>query len=282
VGKRRRIATRWIVLACAPAALLGVPASAAGVAVGEVAPVPVSSCDGGIDALTPDPGGGNGYVVPSTGGIGSWTLTSWRTNASSEPGQSLQLKIFRKVGDPATFTAVSHEQREDLHPGLNSFATSLRVSSGDLVGIHFEATTAGGACVFTAPGTTASLIGDLAVGAAADFNVLDNPLRINLAAEVTPTNSFTLGKLKRRRNGTAVLNAVVPNPGTLVASGKGVRSPVLDVPAAGPAALVIRAKGKRKRRLVETGKVKLKASITFTPAGGAPSTLPRKVKLRRK
>ena len=41
-------------------------------------------------------------------------------------------------------------------------------------------------------------------------------------------------------------------------------------------------KGKKKRKLNETGKVKLNVAITYTPTGGVPSTQSLKVKLKKK
>jgi hypothetical protein len=39
---------------------------------------------------------GNTYVVPGAG-----TITSWSHNAVAGPDQTLTMKIFRKVADPA-------------------------------------------------------------------------------------------------------------------------------------------------------------------------------------
>jgi hypothetical protein len=286
MGMASRTAVRVALVASSLAALLGTCGTAGAVTVGELAPMPSSTCDGGIDAITPDAGPGNSYAVPSSGGVGSWVLTSWSTNASSEAGQSMALKIFRKAAGPATYMAVSHEARHDLSPGLNTFGASLQVSSGDLLGLHFEATTAGGACGFSAPGMSASLIGDLADGASADFNPVSDPFRVNLAAELTPTSAFSIGKVKTKPNGTAVLTLSLPNPGDLTVSGKGVKGAASAVSAkqvnAGTVKLVIRAKGKSKRKLVENGKVSVKPTISFTPTGGTATTLKKKVKLRRK
>ncbi len=45
--------------------------------------------------------------------------------------------------------------------------------------------------------------------------------------------------------------------------------------------LTIKAKGKKKGTLNETGKVKLRPKITYTPTGGDPSTQSVKVKLKK-
>jgi hypothetical protein len=46
--------------------------------------------------------------------------------------------------------------------------------------------------------------------------------------------------------------------------------------------LVVKGKGKKKKTLNKTGKVKLNLAITYTPAGGEPSTQSLKVKLKKK
>ena len=45
------------------------------------------------------------------------------------------------------------------------------------------------------------------------------------------------------------------------------------------AQLLIKAKGKKKRKLNETGKLKLNVTIIYTATGGDPSTQSQKVKL---
>jgi hypothetical protein len=49
-----------------------------------------------------------------------------------------------------------------------------------------------------------------------------------------------------------------------------------------PAQLSIKATGKKKRKLNETGKVKLKLVVTYTPTGGSPNTQSVKVTLKKK
>jgi hypothetical protein len=112
----------------------------------------------------------------------------------------------------------------------------------------------------------------------------------------SPSNSFTLGKLKRKSNGTAVLKATVQGPGVLVAdaASKGTQAVVskkkstvkrVQVTAgkAGTYKLKIRAKGKALEKLNTTGKAKLTLGITFTPQGvaGIPLQQKKKVKLKR-
>jgi hypothetical protein len=110
---------------------------------------------------------------------------------------------------------------------------------------------------------------------------------LNITAVFEPTNSFTVGKVKRNKNGTATVTVDVPNAGELTGSGKGVKVASADVartaksvtPPSG--SLKIKAKGKQRQKLNATGKVTLKPKITYTPTGGAPKTQSLKVKLRK-
>jgi hypothetical protein len=95
-----------------------------------------------------------------------------------------------------------------------------------------------------------------------------------------PSNAFKLGKLKRNAaKGTATLTAILPRSGTLALAGKGLVARKRHHVKAGKATLVVAAKGKWKRRLLRTGAVNLRARVTFTPTGGDPRTITKKVRL---
>jgi hypothetical protein len=51
------------------------------------------------------------------------------------------------------------------------------------------------------------------------------------------------------------------------------------VGTAGKVKLLIKSKGKKRRKLNRTGKVKVKAQVTYTPTGAIPNTQSRKVRL---
>jgi hypothetical protein len=114
--------------------------------------------------------------------------------------------------------------------------------------------------------------------------------RANISAVVAPINTFTLGKLKRKKKkGIAILTVNVPNPGSLALTGKGVRDASAagaviskTVTAAGDVRLVIKAKGKQAKKLKKKGKVGLKPKITYTPTGGAASSQTKKLTLKKK
>jgi hypothetical protein len=231
---------------------------------------------------------GNSYVVPATGGIGNWTITSWSTQAGSAAGM-LAMKAYRPLGGP-TYTVVGHDGPHALTPStLNTFPASVAVKVGDVLGISGPAGFVPG-CRFSVVMGDAPLFrsGNLADGEQGDFQPDDPGERLNISAVITPTHTFTLGKVEHnRKKGTATLTvADLPNPGELSTSGKGVNAAsVATISKAvthGAATLLIKGKGKKKRKLNEKGKVKLNLAVTYTPTGGDPSTQSVKVKLKKK
>ena len=114
--------------------------------------------------------------------------------------------------------------------------------------------------------------------------------RITPQTPPKPGNAFSLGAITRnKKKGTATLTVNVPNPGELSGSGSGAkvasssgRAVISKSVPAGSAQLLIKATGKKKRKLNDTGKVKLNVAITYTPTGGDPSTQSTKVKLKKK
>jgi hypothetical protein len=255
------------------------------VTLGQLAPSPVSATCGTLkqDFLQPSVSSGNSYVVPGNG-----TITSWSTNAYANAGQMWTMKIFRKVGDPATYAVVGHAGPRPLSAGtVNSFPASIAVKPGDVLGINDNDGSAKvNACRIDAPDEALYLTGGLADGASDSFGTLADS-RLNVTAVFEPTNTFTLGSISRnKKKGSAVLAVNVPNAGEVALSGNGVKASraveATAVTAPGNAQVVIKATGKKKRKLSENGKVKLNVAVTYTPTGGAASTQSIKVKLKKK
>lgn len=100
------------------------------------------------------------------------------------------------------------------------------------------------------------------------------------------------GKLKlNKAKGTAILPVTVPGSGNLSIGGSGVvhkRSGLAGlsrlaraVTTAGTYKLTVKAKGKSKRKLLDTGKVKVKAVVTFKPSSGDAVHDTRKITLKK-
>ena len=115
---------------------------------------------------------------------------------------------------------------------------------------------------------------------------VDNQEVFNASADAIAVNGLTIGKAKRNQNaGTAKLPVTVTDPGTVSLTGKGVKTRSAPASKAvavqgGMVKLAVKPKGKTKSTLNNTGKAKVKLTITYTPTGESP--LVRKVKLKLK
>jgi hypothetical protein len=256
--------------------------AAASVTLGQLAASPQTTCNGVFDTTQPTVTSGNTYVVPGAG-----TITSWSHNAVTGPDQTLTLKIFRKVADPARYQIVGHDGPRPLAGGLlNTFPASVPVKPGDVLGVS-GTSLVDTACTFDAPGDSVLTINaNLADGESADFfSASDN--RVNVSAVFVYSNAFSFGKARRnKKKGTATLAFNLPNPGGLSGSGQGAQvasagAVMSKAVPAGTATLVVKAKGKKKRKLNEKGKVKLNLAVTYTPTNGDPKTQSMTVKLKK-
>jgi hypothetical protein len=230
------------------------------------------------------------YLTP--GGLTSpvnGAVTLWRIR-SGDTGGFTSFQVVKPLGGNL-FTGAG---TTDVFPvpadAITSFApASLPISIGDSIGVRNDAAFGGlkffstdpqASSDFWAPALQDGAPGRAPIGPPA-------PIELTINADISPTNAFTVGVTSRnKRKGTATITANLPNAGELIASGQGVKAAGVaaiskTVTAPGAATLVIRAKGKKKAKLNDTGKVKLKPTITFTPTGGTASTLSTKVKLKK-
>jgi hypothetical protein len=149
--KRSSLVSLLAVVAFATAALLATAStSVASVTIGQLAPgSPTPACGGDLDRGQLTVTSGNSYIVPSGGGV----LTSWRHNATAGDGQTLTMKVFRKLADPATYLVVAEDLRTLTPSTINTFSTRIQVQAGDILGHNGESTPQN-ACIFDAPGDT--------------------------------------------------------------------------------------------------------------------------------
>lgn len=247
---------------------------------------PPSACANDRDRLQPIGTAGNAYVVPST--VANGTITSWSTQASAGAGRMLGMKVYRPLGG-ASYMVVGHNGPHPLAEStLNTFPASVPVKAGDVLGSSVPPAGGNPGCLGAVTGESFLFrVGNLADGGSGVF-APDGDRHLNISAVVAPSNSFTLGSVRRnKKKGTATLAVSVPNPGELTGSGRGVKvagAAVISktVTAPGAVTLTIKAKGKKKRKLNETGKVKVKPTITYAPTAGNPSTQSRKLKLKKR
>jgi hypothetical protein len=246
------------------------PAARATVTIGQIGPPSGTICEGD-DLVQPTVTSGNSYVVPGTG-----TITTWTTYGGPTGGVSETMKILRLTAAPATYQVVGHSGPQPVSANGtagNTFTAKIPVKPGDVLGAN-----AASYCVLDVPGEQYGYhVGGLADGQQAPFG-LGNNFRLNIQATFVPENGFQVRSVRRNRNkGTATLAFDLSNPGVLTATGRGATARSIGAHTsktvgAGVARLVIKAKGKKRRKLNQDGTVKVPVSITYTPTGGDPNT----------
>ncbi len=244
-------------------------------------PSPSNCAGASIDYVQPTVSSGTSYVVPAGSGQ---KIVSWSFNAPTGANQAATMKVYEPVSAAANqYKVVAHDGPHPLTASIkNTFTTSIAVKPGDLLGMTKPSGVSTG-CSFSAPGETGlrySPFTDYMDGQTGTFNSLSNDFRLNISADVAspPSNDFVLGKVKKNKNkGTAVLTVNVPGPGTLTLSGGGLKAQRVGgasiskaVSSAGPVHLKVKAKGHKKTKLLHNGKIKVKATVTYTPTGDLP------------
>jgi hypothetical protein len=273
-------------LATAASLALAVPAHGA-VTIGsslaspanEPGPCNLQACTVTNLSLVPGLVAAGGITSPVNG-----TVTSWRFKSNSA-GQEVQLRVLR--GSDVTYTGAGVSAPTTSVIGINGpSTTSLPIRVGDRVGLDASA----GAIILSDVGVPSTAVfwnlpplaeGDTRAGQTVPGR------EILVQADVEPANTLDFGAVTRnKKKGTATLTVNVPNPGRLEYSGTGVNiaetAAVKTVTAPGPVRFLIRATGKKRKKLNKKGKVKVAPTFTFTPNAGTAATSSTKVKLLRK
>jgi hypothetical protein len=217
------------------------------------------------------------------------TVVRWRIRVG-DSSRGTNLRIIRPLGG-GLFAGAGTSATE--LPPLNAttfYDVQLPIQIGDYVGLDCCNPGAPGAEFFVTANATIRNEWQpiLANGGSGRAPSGTNPYEIALNADINPTSAFTLDGISRnKKKGRATVTATVPNPGELTGAGKGVKvanAAVISktVGAPGSVKLLIKAKGKKKKKLNSTGKVKVNPKITFTPTGGDPATQSVKVMLKKK
>jgi hypothetical protein len=84
-----------------------------------------------------------------------------------------------------------------------------------------------------------------------------------------------------KSKGTAKIKVEVPGAGRLKLTGKNVKSVGKEVDG-GSETLTVKPSGKAKNKLESTGRVRVAVRITFTPTGGEPNSVSRKLTLKQR
>jgi hypothetical protein len=288
-GRKRRL-KRFALAASLAALLLAASVSTAGAVVtigSNLAREPNNSVAGNPrptfsnSALAPDLRAPGGVSSPVNG-----TVVRWRIRVGDST-RVTSLRIIRPLGG-GFFTGAGTSA--SVTPPINattSYEAQLPIRIGDYIGID--------CCEFPDPGAKFFVTGaairnewlpSLTDGGPGRAPSGSSLYEVALNADITST--FTVDAITRnKKKGTATLTVTVAHAGELTGAGKGVRvanAAVIGktVSAPGSVQLLIKAKGRKKKKLNSTGKVKVKPKITYTPTGGEPVTKSVKVKLKKK
>jgi hypothetical protein len=211
----------------------------------------------------------------------SGVVVRWRITGAS--GGPFSLRVLTPNGDgTSTFKSTSAPQTP-TSTGTLTFSTNLPIQAGDTIGLQ-NANASGdrigvnvalpGANVFAFQPSPPD-------GARIAPSTSQTNLELGFNADVAtiPSNAYSFdGVAVNKKKGTATLAAVVPGPGTLSLTGRGVKTQRTvggataskNATSAGLVNLLIKAKGKAKKKLNKTGKAKVKVKVTYTPSGDAP------------
>jgi hypothetical protein len=242
-------------------------------------------------------------------------IVRWRVRVGPETeAQSIRIRVVRRV-DPDLIRVIASGPPEEIGEGagIYTFPVALRIGSGDQVGIEsgsgkridwryslpgafsseyapknkFKDGETSEPPVFTDPDEAHAFNVDVEVDCDHD-GLGDETQDAELPPAckpppIIPSNAFSLGKPKlNRKKGTAREPVTVPGPGVLTLAGKAVAPTSLPVGAAGAVNLTVRAKGKKRRKLNRVGSAKVKFTVTYTPTGGTPNSLSRKLVLKKR
>jgi hypothetical protein len=233
---------------------------------------------------------GGAATAPGTG-----VITAWRVRGTVTGG-SIELVVLGNA------TGTGYTSRAISGPATNLDGTpnevSLPVQGGDRVAATLISGS-GAAAInqVSAPGAQLRFFspGFTTANQTMSSNSTSPDVLAAFNADLVlapPSNQFSFGKLKRNlKKGTARLAVSLPGPGILTLSGKGLVMQRLAgarrvvaakvVSAGGTVKLLVKSKGKKKKKLNRTGKVKVRAKVTYVPTGGTANTMAKKVRLKK-
>jgi hypothetical protein len=221
------------------------------------------------------------------------TVISWKLRANAAP--NVRLRILRPGGGSTygggnTYTGAGTSGPAGFAgSGISGpITTSLPIKTGDSIGLEspngnfiYGENILGGAAFWNMP-----VLADGSTPRAP--NGTGPMVEVLVQATVEPTNTLGLSAqpVLNKKKGTATLTISVPNPGQLDFSGTGISiaetAAVKTVTAPGPVKFLIKATGKKLKKLKTKGKVGVTATFTFAPTGGATGTQAKSLKLKKK
>ena len=248
------------------------------------APVGSGSSATFVETQTPELGAN--LTSPVTGVIVRWRLLQFT-------GGPFKLRVLTHVaGDTYTATGSSAPQTPSS-TALQTYSTNLPIKAGQTIGIDVANVSDQLGLAFVTGATYGYFAPPIADGSTLPFSSTLTGREIGLNADIAtvPPNAYSFdGVALNKKTGTATLAVVVPGPGTLSLTGKGVKAQrsareataSKAVSTAGLVNLLIKPKGKAKKKLKKTGRAKVKVKVTYTPTGGTAASQSKKIKLIKK
>lgn len=209
------------------------------------------------------------------------TVVNWRISGAI--GGPFYLRVLHPAGGGQYTGAGRSGPGAPSNMGLQSFQANLPIQAGDLIGLD-DTTDTDFIGTANTGATFAAWFPALADGSTRSPNVTGLPTEIAFNADVRPvSNDINFGKVTKNKNrGTARLVVQVPDPGSLLLSGQGLKNFTAEATAPGDVTLRVKPKGRTKRKLNEDGKQKVKAKVTFSPAGIVAATERKPLTLRKR
>lgn len=286
---KRRAGTRCVLSTVGVLVAFSVPSPAQGsVTIGHVlgtgTPAPLfcyPTCTLRQASLAPEDGRSTaGLTSPANGVVSSFGISVVAANQDGD--LTIRLRVLRGQTGVASSDPLTLRDAD----GIQTFKTDLPIAVGDGIGLDTLPTTPPGS-IGIARGTAAGnsmveLFSPPLLDGGAEQSPQGSPGGVlDINAVIEPTNTFSFGKVVSN-NGTATVSVTVPNAGTVVVAGKGVKRASKSASAPGVVKLKVGAKGKQRKQLNETGKVKLAAKVTFTPTGGDAKARTKKLRLTQR
>jgi hypothetical protein len=243
------------------------------------------------------------------------TISRFRLNGIPHPGNSYALRVLDRNGDGSYTGTATSAPVQIATEGINEYATSLPVLKGESIGIDFEGSTEEhGLFYVSEPGvSSAVLFAFPADGTSAFANIPSTGFYYLYDADVecaagsgplgppapspspsptatVPSNAFSVVSLKKTTLTLSLASAGSVTVGEAAPkqkakSGRKAKALLKRSSAnggPGQATVKLALTGAAKAKLRRTGKVKVKASLAFTPTGGSTALLVRSFTVKGK
>jgi hypothetical protein len=218
-----------------------------------------------------------GLVSPVNG-----TVSAWLFRAAGSVATQISLRVLHPNGG-LSFTGAGTSSAVPVVGGVQGqFGTDLAIGIGDSIGVN-----ANGAEI-VATGVPGATQGTWALPPLADGSTRNATVATDAETEVQaiiqPTNTVGFGAVQRnKRKGTATVRIQVPNAGTLSYSGAGiVGSGPASLNAPGELLISVKARRKKRKRLLKKGSAWVSPQVDFAPTQGDAGTTIGKLKLIKK